>query len=99
MKEAVCAVEYAAKDLYPEAKAATLDDFIKWATDKKIIPRAIGKTFGGLYVFRNSAEGVSHGSSSGDVVTPEITDYILAMAASQVLLLTELAAETDDPPF
>ena len=101
VKEAVCAVESAAKDLYPEAKAATLGDFIRWATtnERRLLPKGIGQTFTGLYVFRNSAEGVSHGSTLGDVVTLEATEYILAIAASQVLLLTDLVPDSGEPPF
>ena len=101
MKEAVCAVESAAKDLYPEAKAATLGDFIKWATgnERKILSKVLGQTFTGLYAFRNSAEGVSHGFTSGDVVTAEVTEYVLAVAASQVLLMADLVKETEEPPF
>jgi AbiJ N-terminal domain 4 len=101
VKEAVCAVESAAKELYPEAKAATLADFIKWSTgnERKILSKALGQMFTGLYAFRNSAEGVSHGSTSGDVVTAEVTEYVLAVAASQVLLMADLVAEIEEPPF
>ncbi len=101
VKEAVCAVESAAKDLFPEAKAATLGDFVKWATasERKVLPRVISQTFTGLYAFRNSAEGVSHGSTSGDLVTADIAEYVLALAASQILLLVDLGEETEATPF
>ena len=101
VKEAVCAVESAAKDLFPEAKAATLGDFVKWATanERRVLPRVISQTFIGLYAFRNSAEGVAHGSTSGDIVTADITEYVLALAASQILLLADLVEETAEPPF
>lgn len=101
VKEAVCAVESAAKDLYPEAKAATLGDFVKWASssERRILSKVLGQTFTGLYAFRNSAEGVSHGSTAGDVVTASTAEYVLALAASQVLLLSDLASETAEPPF
>ena len=94
-------MESAAKDLYPEAKAATLGDFIKWAAgnERKILSKVLGQTFTGLYAFRNSAEGVSHGFTSGDVVTAEVTEYVLAVAASQVLLMADLVKETEEPPF
>ena len=101
VKEAVCAVEAAAKELFPDVKAATLGDFVKWATDGKrdLLPKTIGQTFNGLYAFRNSAEGVSHGATSGGAVTGELAEYVLGMAASQIILLADLARSDDDPPF
>jgi AbiJ N-terminal domain 4 len=101
VKEAVCAVEAAAKELLPEAKAATLGDFVKWATNRKphLMPSVIGQTFTGLYAFRNSGEGVSHGATSGGIVTAELSEYVLGIAASQVILLADLASEDEEAPF
>jgi hypothetical protein len=101
VKEAVCAVEAAAKNLFPEAKAATLGDFVKWATGTKshLMPTTIGQTFGGIYAFRNSGEGVSHGATSGGTVTAALSEYALGIAASQILLLVDLAKDDEDPPF
>jgi hypothetical protein len=100
VKEAVCAVEAAAKELFPDAKAATLGDFVKWASgDRCLLPTTIGKTFSGLYAFRNSGEGVSHGATSGGVVTAELSEYVLATAASQIVLLADLASGDEEPPF
>jgi len=101
VKEAVCAVEAAAKELFPDAKAATLGDFVKWVTggDRCLLPKTIGQTFSGLYAFRNGGEGVSHGATSGGVVTTELSEYVLGMAASQIVLLTDLGRDDEDPPF
>jgi hypothetical protein len=101
VKEAVCAVEAAAKELFPDAKAATLGDFVKWATsvEPHLMPKTIGHTFGGLYAFRNSGEGVSHGATSGGVVTAELSEYVLGIAASQVILLADLARDDEELPF
>jgi hypothetical protein len=101
VKEAVCAVEAAAKELFPEAKAATLANFLNWATDKDhlLLPKTIAQTFTGLYGFRNSGEGVSHGAASGGVVTTELSEYALGVAASQIILLAELASDVEKPPF
>ena len=101
VKESVLAVEAAAKELFPEAKALTLGEFIKWATDgkRKLIPITIGKTFEGLYAFRNSGDGVAHAATLGGEVTPELSEYILSVAASQVIMLVDLAQEDDEPPF
>ena len=101
VKEAVCAVEAAAKELFPEANAATLGDFVKWATgsERCLLPKTIGQTFSGSYAFRNGGEGVSHGATSGGVVTAELSEYVLGVAASQIILLADLARGDEEPPF
>jgi hypothetical protein len=93
-------VEAAAKELFPDAKAVTLGDFVKWATGSDdLLPKTIGQTFTGLYAFRNSGGGVSHGATSGGVVTSELAEYVLGMAASQIILLADLASGDEEPPF
>lgn len=102
VKEAVCAVEAAAKELFPNAKAATLDGVVKWlaGTDPGKLPKTIGQTFIGLYAFRGGGDGVAHGGATGGPATPEIAEYVLATAASQIILLTDLAkSKEDDIPF
>ena len=93
-------MEASAKELFPDAKAATLGDFVKWATagDTRLMPKTIGQTFSGLYAFRSSGEGVSHGATAGGVVTAEVSEYVLGIAASQIVLLSDLARD-EEPPF
>jgi hypothetical protein len=101
VKEAVCAVEAAAKELFPNAKAATLGDVVKWLTGTEAgkLPKAIGQTFTGLYGFRNGGDGVGHGGTTGGAVTPSIAEYALASAASQIVLLADLANTEEEIPF
>jgi hypothetical protein len=102
VKEAVCAVEAAAKNLFPTAKAATLGDATKWLTgaEQGKLPKAIGQTFTGLYGFRSGGDGVGHGGSTGGAATTSIAEYVLAVAASQIILLIDLAnTEEDEIPF
>jgi hypothetical protein len=101
VKEAVCAVEAAAKELFPDAKANTLGDFVGWATnsERNLFPKTIGQTFIGLYGFRNSGEGVAHGAASGGAVTAELSEYVLGTAASQIVFLADLAKNDEEPPF
>jgi hypothetical protein len=101
VKEAVCAEEAAAKELFPDAKARTLADFIGWATnnERNLLPKTVGQTFIGLYGFRNSGEGVAHGAASGGAVTAELSEYILGIAASQIVFLADLACSDEEPPF
>lgn len=102
VKEAVCAVEAAAKELFPNAKATTLDQAVKWlaGSEPGKLPKAIGQTFTGLYGFRGSGDGVAHGGSTGGAATNYIAEYAIALAASQIILLADLAsAEEDEIPF
>ncbi|WP_386069503.1 hypothetical protein ACFJIW_04740 [Tahibacter sp. UC22_41] len=98
-KEAVCAVEAAAKRLFP-GDGSTLDDVIKRLQRDKILDPTIAKSFTGIYGFRNSGKGVSHGEGSGGEATAAIAEFVLDSAASQILLLVALQAEQDtEVPF
>jgi hypothetical protein len=89
VKEAVCAVEAAAKSLFSDAN--TLGDFVKWITGTQAtaLPKSLGQTIAGLYGFRSGGIGVGHGGASGGVVTAELAEYVLAVSASQTILLAE----------
>ena len=93
VKEAVCAVEAAGKALFPAAKAATLGDLAKWlSTTKDIsVPKALCQTITGVYAFRSGGDGVGHGGATGGAATAEAAEYILAICASQVIYLVDLA--------
>lgn len=102
VKEAVCAVEAAGKVLFPGSKATTLGDLIKWLgnTNEVEVPKTVCQTLSGVYAFRNGGDGVAHGGTTGGKATPEITEYILAVCASQIILMVDIAnAMEDDVPF
>jgi hypothetical protein len=101
VKESVCAVEAAARVLFPSA-GSTLGDIIQSICGGEVgqLPKAIGKTFQGLYGFRSGGEGVAHGGTTGGAVTKELAEYVLAVAASQIVLLVDHAQSLDaDIPF
>jgi len=102
VKEAVCAVEAAAKRLFPNSKGKTLADVVKdlsTGRDRRI-PKAIGDTLAGVYAFRNGGGGIAHGATGGDSVTRGLAEYVLAVSASQIILLHEIEAEAaPDIPF
>lgn len=101
VKEAVCAVEAAARALFPSG-GSTLGDVIKSITGigPGQLPKPIAKTFEGLYGFRNAGDGVGHGGSEGGPATKELSEYALAVAASQIVFLVDLAAASEpDIPF
>ncbi len=93
-KEAVCAVEAAAKRLFP-GDGNTLDEVIKRLQKDKILDATIAKSFTGIYAFRNSGKGVAHGEGTGAEATRPIAEFVLDSAASQILLLAALHAEQD----
>lgn len=102
VKEAVCAVEAAAKSLFPELNAKTLGEVLKRIEGLGVgqVPKPLAVTLSGVYGFRNAGEGVSHGGADGGKVTPAIAEYILAIAASQIIFLYEVARSADkDVPF
>ncbi|WP_321899433.1 hypothetical protein [Paraburkholderia heleia] len=102
VKEAVCAVEAAGKTLFPIAKASTLGDLVKWlgSTTEVAVPKAICLTLTGVYAFRSGGDGVGHGGANGGKATLEVTEYLLAVCASQIIYLVDLANSLEvDIPF
>lgn len=102
VKESVCAVEAAARVLFENGATKTLGDVVKSITGPEAgeLPKAIAQTFHGLYGFRSGGEGVGHGGANGGQVTSDIAEYVLAVAASQIILLVGLANLRDgDVPF
>jgi hypothetical protein len=101
VKEAVCAVEATARALFPRG-GATLGAIIKYITGSNPgqLPKPIAQTFQGLYGFRSGGDGVSHGGAAGGAATKELAEYSLAVAASQIVLLVDLAMALEpDIPF
>jgi hypothetical protein len=101
VKEAVCSVEATARALFPSA-GSTLGEVIKSITGAGPgqLPKPIAKTFEGLYGFRSAGDGVGHGGAEGGPVTKELSEYALAVAASQIVFLVDLAAASEpDIPF
>ena len=102
VKEAVCAVEAAARALFPEAKGKTLGDVINAIAGPADgeLPKPIANTYHGLYGFRSGGAGVGHGGAEGGTATSSIAEYTLSVAASQIILLVDLAnARDSDVPF
>jgi hypothetical protein len=101
VKEAVCSVEATARALFPSG-GSTLGEVVKSITGSELgqLPRPIAQTFHGLYGFRSGGEGVAHGGADGGAATKEIAEYVLGVAASQIVLLVDLAAASEpEVPF
>jgi hypothetical protein len=99
VKEAVCAVEATARALFPSPGAKTLGAIVKSITGTDP-GKFIAQTFHALYGFRSGGEGVGHGGTAGGAATQDIAEYALALAASQIILLVDLAnGQEDDVPI
>jgi hypothetical protein len=102
VKEAVCAVEAAARSLFPQIKAKTLGEVINHikGTQEGQLPKPLADTIIGLYAYRNAGDGISHGGTDGGKASGYIAEYALAIAASQIILLHEVASIAEgDVPF
>lgn len=101
VKEAVCAVEAAGKALFPEAKASTLGDLVKWFNSNSdySVPKALTKTIEGTYAYRSGGDGIGHGGAAGGVATVEVAEYVLSVCASQIIFLVDIERSNDEPPF
>ncbi len=85
-----------------ESKAATLGDLVKWLVNHAEIklPKALGQTLSGLYGYRSGGDGIGHGGTTGGAATAAVAEYVLAVSASQVIYLVDLAnAQEVDIPF
>jgi hypothetical protein len=93
VKESVCAVEAAGKSLFPASRAATLGDLAKWlSTTKDVsVPKGLVQTITGIYAYRSGGDGVGHGGASGGRATAEVAEYVLAVCASQIIYLVDVA--------
>jgi len=101
VKEAVCAVEAAARALFPST-GATLADVVKSITGSGPgqLPKPIAQTFHGLYGFRSGGQGIGHGGAEGGTATKQLAEYSLSISASQIVLLVDLASSIEEEvPF
>jgi len=102
VKECVCAVEAAGRTLFPMSKANTLGDLAKWLgnTSEVTVPKAIAQTITGIYAYRSGGNGVGHGGAEGGIATLEVTEYVLAVCASQIIFLVDVSKQLDtEVPF
>lgn len=102
VKESVCAVEAAGKALFASSKAATLGDLAKWLASPEgvAVPKALTKTIAAIYAYRSGGDGVGHGGASGGRATAEVAEFVLAVCASQIIFLVDVAnLQNADVPF
>lgn len=101
-KEAVAALEAAAKALFSEHETKNLPDLLKnlqGTTDRQIPPTLV-KAVPAVYAFRGAADGVAHGGVTGGVVTAQVAEWVLGQVASHITYLADFKAAIEaDIPF
>lgn len=103
VKEAVCSLEAAGLGLFPHARVNNFSDLLRWLSSDKSgvdLPQTIHKVFTNIYAVRGSANGVAHGGTNGGEVTADIAEFMMAVCASQIVLLYSYASnEGGDTAF
>lgn len=100
VKEAIAAVEAAAKELFPDEWNGNFQKFIDAVGGTKAfeIPPAIAKALAGFYGFRNSGQGVSHGGANGGETSVELAEFMLAISSAIITYFAGLKGMRDSKP-
>ena len=88
VKDAVAAIESVGRVIVSDDKAL-LDDIIRNAAKKGVIPKPLDQTFQKVYAYRGSEPGVAHGAVATSKVTEAEAELILAMSAAMIIYLVK----------
>jgi len=88
IKDAVAAIESVAKIVSNNEKAS-LDDIIKAAAKKQVIPQPLDQTITKLYAYRGNEPAVAHGGIEPSKVTVDEAELVLAMSAAMIIYLVK----------
>ena len=88
IKDAVAAIESVGRVIVHNDKAL-LNDIIKNAATKGVIPKPLDQTFQKVYAYRGSEPGVAHGAVDSSKVTEAEAELILSMSAAMIIYLVK----------
>ncbi len=88
IKDAIGTIESVGRILVNNEKTL-LDDIIKDAVKKGVIPKPLDQTFIKLYAYRGNEPGVAHGAVGESKVTVDEAELILAMSAAMIIYLVK----------
>ena len=88
IKDAVGAIESVGR-IITNNDNALLDDIIKNAVKKGVIPKPLDQTFIKLYAYRGNEPGVAHGAVGESKITVDEAELILAMSAAMIIYLVK----------
>ena len=102
IKEAVSAMEAAAKHLFP-TKETDFEKIIKNIKDVNgaVIPATITNGLLAPYRFRGAGHEIAHGGATGGKATAAVTEWVLTAVAASIIYLRDIAQSHDAelPPF
>jgi hypothetical protein len=102
VKEAVSALEAAAKALLPGPRNALLPELLRRhrGTTADKIPPTLVNAIEAVYDFRGAADGVAHGGADGGVATPAVAEWVLSQVAAHITYLADYKNSLEqDVPF
>jgi len=88
IKDAVATVESVGKIIRKD-KNARIDNIIKDATQKGVIPHLLGAPIIKLYAYRGDEPAVAHGGIEPSKVTVDEAEFVLAMSAAIIIYLVK----------
>ncbi len=88
IKDAVATVESVGKIIRKD-KNARIDNIIKEAIQKGVIPRLLGDPIIKLYAYRGNEPAVAHGGIEPSKVTIDEAEFVLAMSATIIIYLVK----------
>ncbi len=88
IKDAVATVESVGKIIRKDKKAR-IDNIIKVAIQKGVIPQLLGDPIIKLYAYRGNEPAVAHGGIEPSKVTADEAEFVLAISAAIILYLVK----------
>jgi hypothetical protein len=88
IKDAVSAIESVGRVIIGDENAL-LNDIIKDAEKKNVIPQPLDQTFQKIYAYRGNEPGIAHGAVDISKVTVDEAELILAISAAMIIYLVK----------
>lgn len=86
IKDAIATVESVGKIIRKDKKAR-IDNIIKEAIQKGVIPQHLGEPIIKLYIYRGNESAIAHGGTEPSKVTEDEAEFVLAMSAAIIIYL------------
>lgn len=88
VKDAVAAIESVGKVIVGDENAS-LDDIIKNAVKKEVIPQPLDQTIIKLHAYRGNEPAIAHGGIEPSKVTIDEAEFVLSMSAAIIIYLVK----------
>jgi hypothetical protein len=88
IKDAVAAIESVGRIIFGDDNAL-LDNIVKNAVRKGVIPQPLDQTITKLYAYRGNEPAVAHGGTEPSKVTVNEAEFVLAMSAAMIIYIVK----------